>query len=142
MVMNYESCSCEQGCGSWKNGIMVLVSILAGIVFAVAGVLLFNFGYLTDVTPAVQTALISGLVYLFVLLGISSTRSPVSHASCCTRNLLAPLLVGIFGTIFASILAISSTLTAGAVYSLLIVALVFFFFAYMVISSLFLIKFN
>ncbi len=140
MVMNYESCSCEQRRCNCPKGIMVLAGILAGIVFTVIGVLLFNNGLITDITPVAWTALVSGLVYLFVLIGIIASDGSDTQTRCRVRRLLPALLVGIFGTIFTSIIAVASTLTAGAVYAIIIAALLFFFFAYMIVSTLFLLK--
>lgn len=148
MVTGYESCSCrteersrrEDACSRCGQGITALVSILGGIIFAIAGVLLFNASLLPEIGVIVWAVLITALVYLFVLIGISASDNAAERARCCVKKYLAVLLIGIFGAVFSSLVALAAGLTVGAVLSIILVALVFFFFAYMVISALFLIR--
>ena len=63
MVCQYDSCSsCRDKCSGFRTGIMVLVSILGGAVFAAVGVLLFINGLLSGVSLAAWTALAAALV--------------------------------------------------------------------------------
>lgn len=121
------------------SGIMILVSIIGGIVFAAAAVLLFINSLLTQVDFFVWTALITALVYLFTVIAISAAR-PEESAGVCVRCNAAGLFTGIFGTIFSGALAVSAVLTAGEVFSTIILALTAFFFAFMIITALFLVK--
>lgn len=141
MICNYENCRCESGkndCGCMK-GIMVLVSIIGGIVFAAAVVLLFINSFLTQTGFFVWTALISALVYLFTVIAVSAAK-PEGKAGLCVRCNTAGLFTGIFGTVFSGALAVSAVLTAGEIFSAIILALTAFFFAFMIISALFLVK--
>lgn len=141
MVTGYESCPCRTDtCTRCGRGIMALVSILGGIVFAIAGVLLFNASLLPEIAVVLWAVPVTALVYLFTLIGISASDNASEKAKCCVRQYLAILLIGIFGAVFSSLIALAAGLTVGAVLSIVLAALVFFFFAYMVISALFLIK--
>lgn len=147
MICNYEGCTCsnnavsscsDRDCPACMTGLSVLVSILGGIVFAIVTVLLFTNGLITDFTPAVWIAVISALVYLFALLFAGLV--PCCRNIRCIRCLYGTVIAGIFGTIFSGILAVATDLAAGSVFAIILVALVSFFFAYMIVSTLFLLK--
>lgn len=121
------------------KGIMILVSIIGGLVFAAAVVLLFINSFITQVNFFVWTALISALVYLFALIAVSAAK-PDGSAGLCVRCNSAGLFTGIFGTVFSGALAVSAALAVGDIFSIIILALTAFFFAFMIISSLFLVK--
>ncbi len=141
MICNYESCRCESGtknCGCMK-GIMTLVGIIAGIVFTAAVVLLFINSFIDTANNIVWAELITALVYLFAVLAIG-VISRNGNADKCIRCNSASLFTGIFGTIFSGLLAIGTTFAADDVFSAVILGLTSFFFAYMIISVLYLIK--
>ena len=141
MICNYDNCSCAsseiQDCSKCQNGITILVSILGGIVFAVIVTLLFINNFLAEPGLSAWVALIAALVYL---LAAGAAAAVSEKAAKCISCSLASVLIGIFGTVFAGYLSIAATITAGDVFSTVIVALAAFFFAYMIISTLFLIK--
>lgn len=141
MMCSYESCSCvqeqEQSCSKCENGLSVLVGIIGGIVFTAVVVLLFINGFLTTLGFSGWVALISALVYLAGTVALSAVSE---KAKVCIRCSLGSLVFGIFGTIFSGYLSIAADITAGAIFPAVIAGLTAFFFAYMVISTLFLIK--
>lgn len=116
---------------------MILVSIIGGLVFAAVTVLLFINNFLAGTGLSGWVALISALVYLGGLIAAAAASEKAKQCICC---MLGSLIFGIFGTIFAGYLSIAATITVGAVFSTVIVALTAFFFAYMIIGTLFLIK--
>ena len=138
MICNYESCCSENSrrrCNECKSGTAVLIEIIGGIVFCAAVVLLFVNGLITSAGALATAALISGLIYLGLLVG----SSLVSCKECLKCN-LPGIITGIFGTVFSSIVGIAITFTEGDVLSAVIIGIIAFFFAYMIISTLFLIK--
>ena len=144
MICNYNTESavtekkCDE-CSTCLSRIMVLVGIIGGIVFAAAGVLLFIASLITVPFTAVLTALITSIVYLLILLIVALTSERGTKVRCCIRKNIGGLIFGIFGTIFASILAVATDLTTVSVIAAVLIGLTFFFFAYMIISVLFLI---
>ena len=145
MICNYDGCGCgmsEKKQSPCMNGIMILVSIIGGLLFTTAAVLLFVFSLITTVGFIAWVALITGLVLLLTLLIFSFTAEDNCKAAKCTRCYLGGLLFGIFGSIFTGLLGIATSFAAIAVFPAVILGLVSFFFAYMIISTLFLIKCN
>lgn len=149
MLCNYGGFQCpETGtedagverCSACVKGMMILVSIISGIVFAIAGVLLFVNSLLTAPLAVIWTALGTALAYLFFLLLVPLFRSGCRRLSECICCHFGGLIFGIFGTIFSAVIGAAITLTAGDILSTVIVGLVFFFFAYLIVSTLFLIK--
>ena len=72
MICNYDECPCRNErpckCNDCEKGIMILVSIIGGLVFAAVVVLLFINNFLAVPGFAGWTALISALVYLAGLI--------------------------------------------------------------------------
>ncbi len=115
---------------------MVLVSIIGGIVFAAAAGLLFANNLLPEVSLGVLIALISGLVLLGLLPVYRFVRS-AEQSLCCY---FAGIMFGVLGTIFSAFLSVMMTLDPASAMSIAAVVLTAFFFAYMVISVLFLLR--
>ena len=138
MICNYESCCAENSrkrCNECMSGAAVLIEIIGGLVFCAAVVLLFINGLLTSAGTIATAALISGLVYL----GLLTVSSLVSKAGCISCN-LPGIITGIFGTVFSSVIGTAITFTAGETLSAVVIGIIAFFLAYMIISTLFLIK--
>lgn len=128
---------CTNSCDRCMSGMMILIGIISGIVFAAVGAALFINSLLSAPLTAALTALITGIVFLFtvVIASAGTACSKLKKCICCHSG---GLFFGIFGTIFSSLTAAAVTLTVGSVLSAVIVGLVFFFFAYMIVSMLFL----
>lgn len=142
MICNYETCRCENGrkeCACMK-GIMVLVSIIGGILFATAVALLFVNSLISAPSLILWAALAAALVYLFTVIGASVYADGESKTGHCIRCNLAGIFFGILGTIFTSIIGVATTLAVGEVFPVIILTLTAFFFAYMIISAFFLVK--
>lgn len=141
MICNYENCPCrpdrEEGCNRCENGLAVLIGIIGGIVFTTITVLLFINGFLAGLGLSGWVALVSAVVYLFALIALAAVSEEGKECICCS---LGSLIFGIFGTVFSGYLSVATTITVGAVFSTVIVGLTAFFFAYMIISTLFLIR--
>lgn len=146
MLCNYDDCNCTgnehkpERCDRCMTGITILVSIIAGIVFSALTVILFEIGFLPFAFIGMAVALTVALVFLFVLLigGITSERNPkLSKCVCCN---LGGLFFGIFGTILSGIIGVSAFIIQYYLFSVIIVAVTAFFFAYMLTSIFFLIK--
>lgn len=146
MLCNYDDCDRKDNehkperCDRCMTGITILVSIIAGIVFSALTVTLFKIGFLPFACIGIAVALVVALVFLFVLLigGITSERNPkLSKCVCCN---LGGLFFGIFGTILSGIIGVSTFIIHYCLFSVIIVGIVAFFFAYMLISIFFLIK--
>ncbi len=145
MICNYEGCGCgmsERRRGSCMNGIMILVSIIGGLLFTTAAVLLYINSLITTVGFIAWVALIVGLVLLLTLLIFSFAAEDNCKAAKCTRCYLGGLLFGIFGSIFTGAIGIATDFATVAVFPAVILGLIAFFFAYMIISLLFLLKCN
>lgn len=139
MICNYEGCGCtRQKENSCMRGIMILVGIIGGLVFAALAVLLFISSLLPWAGFTAWTALITALVYLLTLLIIAFTSDERSKAARCIRSNLGGLIFGIFGTIFSGFLGIVSEFALISFFSAIILGFIAFFFAYMIISVLFL----
>lgn len=142
MLCNYDKCPNEKNneCPQCMSGIMVLIGIISGIVAAAAGVLLFVNEILTAPFTAALAALITSTVFLFTII-IASAVSPCgSKIKTCIKCNKGGLFFGVLGTVLSSIIAVSVTLTAGSVLSAVIVGLVFFFFVFMLVSMLYMVK--
>lgn len=122
------------------QGIMVLVGIISGLVFAAAGVLLFINSLLTAPFTALLTALITGIVFLFVVLIGAFVSERGSALRECLRCNTGALFFGIFGTIAAGSIAVSVDLAAGSVIAAVMIGLTAFFFAFMLVSALFTVR--
>ncbi len=143
MLCNYDN-TChidrgKRGCGKCMTGIMVLVGIIAGIVFAAITVLLFSVGLLTAVYFGMLTALITGIIILTVVLVSALFSESRSRLTLCIRKNIGGLFFGILGTILAGFLAISVNPITVTIFNLIIVGLVSFFFAFMLVSLLFIV---
>ncbi|MBQ8133233.1 MAG: hypothetical protein IJ192_02310 [Clostridia bacterium] len=147
MICNYDGCGCERperhekrDCSPCMRGIMILVGIIGGLIFAAIAVTLFISSILAWAGFTAWVALVTALVYLLVLLVIALTSETSGKVVRCIRCYLGGLIFGIFGTIFAGFLGIVSEFALISFFSALIVGLIAFFFAYMIISVLFLIR--
>ncbi len=143
MLCNYNDICSERRenkqCGKCMTGIMVLVGIIAGIVFAAVTVLLFNFGLLTSVYFGALAALIISVIILTVVLVSALFSENKPKLSSCLKCNLGGLFFGLLGTIFSGILAVAANPLTVSVFSLIIVGLVSFFFAFLLVSVLFLV---
>ena len=143
MICNYETCCCENSkkndCACMK-GIMVLVGIIGGIIFAAISALLFVNSLISAPSLILWTALVSALVYLFTIIAASVYAQDKPKTIHCIKCNIAGIFIGIFGTIFSGVIEIATTLTVGEIFPVVILTLTAFFFAYMIISALFLVK--
>jgi len=142
MICNYDNCCSENKkrcCNECMSGLAVLVEIIGGLLFTAIVVLLFINGILTSAEAIATAALISGLVYLGVLTASSLLPDGESLKGCVGCN-LAGIITGIFGTVFSAVIGIAVTFTAGDTISAVILGIIAFFFAYMIISTFFLVK--
>lgn len=145
-------CNCNYGCcqptdsqptvecTTCTKGMMILVGIISGILFAVAGVLLFINSLLTVPAAAAWTTLAAAAVYLTALLILPAASCSCGKIADCIRCHFGGIITGVFGALFSSVIGVALTLTVGDILSTVIIALIFFFFAYMIVSTLFLIK--
>ncbi len=135
MLYNYDdqnnrpTCTC--GCTS---PITVLVSVIAGIVFATVGLLLFSTARLT--MAYIGVAAMTGIAVL-VLLALLFNRADRHEDRACDRRNKINVLLGTLGSIFAGILAISVFPFEVIVLTQVLYGLLAFFFAYMIVSVLF-----
>lgn len=92
MLCDYDDRNCTgnehkpERCDRCMTGITILVSIISGIVFSVLTVTLFKLCFLPFACIGIAVALVTALVFLFVLLigGITSERNPkLSKCVCC-----------------------------------------------------------
>ena len=127
-------------CSGCSKGMMILVGIISGLVFAALTVLLFINSLLTALFPAMLTSLIAGLVALGVVLSAALFPRDDNAGKKCIRCHLGGLFFGIFGTIASSLLAVSTDLAAGSVIAYVTVGLTAFFLAFLLVSLLFLVK--
>jgi|GEM_PF-6525347 len=128
---------CQTGYAKCMKGMMVLVGIIAGLVLAAAVVLLFINSLLPAVFPMVMAVLITGLT---VLVGTPATAFALSDNSAkkqCLKCHIGGLFFGIIGTVISSALAIATDLAAGSVAATVLLGLTAFFFAYLIVSLLF-----
>lgn len=146
MLCNYDGCngtdneSKPERCDKCMTGITVLVSIIAGIVFSALTLTLFKIGFLPFACVGIAVALAVAVIFLFVLL-IGGIREEHNHRlSKCVCCNLGGLFFGIIGTILSGIIGVSSFILCWHFFSIIIVGLTAFFFAYMLISIFFLIK--
>lgn len=141
MICNYENCNCrpdrDSMCSRCENGLAILVGIIGGLVFTAITVLLFINGFLESTGLSGWVALVTAIVYLLILVGAASVSEKGKKCICCS---LGSVIFGIFGTIFSGYLSVATAIAVGEVFSAIIVGLTAFFFAYMVISVLFLIR--
>lgn len=127
-------------CSECSRGMMILTGIISGLVFAAVVVLLFINSLLTAVFPAILASLIAGLVTLGVVLSAAVFPCEDTAGKKCIRCHLGGLFFGILGTIASAFLAISTDLAVGSVIAAVTVGLTAFFFAFMLVSLLFLVK--
>lgn len=142
MICSYDSCGSptenrRPECTPCMSGVMVLVGIIGGIVFALIATLLFVNSLITLVNFAVWVALIFGLVYLLSIITGSALSKKLAD---CVRCHFGGLLFGVLGLIFSALLGITVEFAVTSILSIILVALTTFFFAYVIISALFLIK--
>ena len=141
MLCSYDCCQSEntetRSCDRCMSGIMVLVSIIAGIVFAAIFVLLFVNSLLTAPFTGILVSLITAIVFMFIVLIASYASKNDARLKNCIRCNAAVVFIGILGTIAAGILAVSVELVVGSILSAVLIGLTAFFFAYMLISILF-----
>lgn len=135
----YVSSSTTDICSRCRNGMMILVGIISGLVFAALVVLLYINSLLTAMFPAVLTSLITGLAALGLVTAAALFSGDNSRTKGCIRCHLGGLFFGIIGTIISSFLAISTDLAAGSVIAAVTVGMTAFFFAYLLVSLLFIV---
>ena len=122
------------------TGIMVLVGIISGLVFAAVTVLLFIFGQLALIGFGVVTALIIAGLLLLVVAGAALFSENRPKLRCCIKQNLGGLFFGFIGTLLSGILAISATPIIFPIFTLIIVGFVAFFVTFTLVSILFLVK--
>ena len=140
-------CGCENqymtsqgsgnGCSQCRSGMMILIGIISGLVFAAAVVLLFINSLITVVFPFVLAVLITGLAALLTILTASLALPCSSEGKKCIRCNLGGLFFGIIGTVISALLAISTDLAVGSVIAAVTLGLTAFFTAYLIVSILF-----
>lgn len=116
---------------------MILVGIISGLVFAAIVVLLFINGFLPNLFPVVLTVLIVGLVALFAVPTAAFALPDDAAKKQCLRCQFGGLFFGIIGTVIAAALTVAADLTAGVVFATVMVGITAFFFAYLIVSILF-----
>ncbi len=146
MLCNYDSACGERNemnnrkrCNNCMTGIMVLVGIIAGIIFASITVLLFIFGQLLLVYVGALAAFIIGAVTLFIVLIAALQSENRPKLASCIRCHLGGLFFGILGTLFSGFLAISAILISLSILAVVFVGFTAFFFAFLLVSILFLV---
>lgn len=141
MLCGYESCQTDSRCADsysrCMKGIMILVGIIGGLIFAAAVILLFINSLIPSVFGAVLASLITGLVLLALTLGASLFLPCGSEAKACLSCNTGGLFFGIIGTVLSAFIAISTDLASTSAAAIITVGLTAFFFAYTVISVLF-----
>lgn len=101
----------------------IITAVIAGVVAAFLQIL----GVVTVTTTFLLVALGVGVVYLAVgVLASASLRRADTRPCCLCRN-LNTLLVGVLGTILASLILLAVGVTATSVLSAILVGLVLFF---------------
>ena len=126
MLCGYES-SCVQNSGSERrcssrfsccmNGLMILIGIIAGLVFAAIVVLLFINSFLPNPFPVVLGVFIAGLASLFGVPAAAFALKENSPKKQCLRCHFGGLFFGIIGTILASSLTLAAELAVGSVFA-------------------------
>ena len=119
------------------QGIMVLVGIISGLVLSAVSVLLFINSLLPAPFTALLAALITGLVFLFVVLIGAFAAESGSALKSCLRCHAGGLFFGIFGTIISAGIAVSVDLAVGSVIAAVMIGLTAFFFGFLLVSALF-----
>ena len=126
--------TCQASC---RNGMMILVGIIAGLVFAAIVVLLFSNGFRPNPFPVVLSILIAGLTALFGVPTAAFILEDGSAKKQCLRCHFGGLFFGIIGTVLAAALTTAAELTAGAIFATVMLGITAFFFAYLIVSILF-----
>lgn len=146
MLCNYDSTCGERNdnisrkrCNNCMTGIMVLIGIIAGIIFASLTVLLFIFGQLALVYVGTLAAFIIGAVTLFIVLIAALQSENRPKLSSCIKCNLGGLFFGILGTLFSGFFAISAILIPLLIPAVIFVGFTAFFFAFLLVSILFLV---
>ncbi len=99
--------TCQASC---RNGMMILVGIIAGLVFAAIVVLLFINGFLPNPFPVVLSILIAGLTALFGVPTAAFILEDGSAKKQCLRCHFGGLFFGIIGTVLAAALTTAAEL--------------------------------
>ena len=114
-------CNCRYNC--------TLLALIAGVIAGVVAAFLLITGGLTVTPVYLAVAFAVAVVYLGVLL---ATASPRRGAVSCLCRTLGVLLVGIVGTIAASVILVLTGIVATSVLSAILVGLLAFFFTLMI----------
>ena len=128
---------CPDGFSKCMNGMMILVGVLAGLVFAAAAVLLFLNGLLPSLFPAALTMLIAGLAVMLTVLAAALFLPDESKGKSCIRCHVGGLFFGILGTIVSSLFLVAADLAAGSIAAAVLLGLSVFFFADLLVAVLF-----
>ncbi len=126
--------TCQAAC---RNGMMILVGIIAGLVFAAAAVLLLRGGFLTNLFPVVLAVLVTGLTTLLAVPTAAFALRDGSDKKQCIRCHFGGLFFGIIGTVIAAVLTLAADLTAVSIFVTVMWGITAFFFAYLIVSILF-----
>ena len=122
-------CNRDYGCV-----LATVISIFLGVIIGV----LFFFELIPTIIPAIWISFgISVLSLVGVVILSSADIDRCNQCLCMYGNCL---LAGIFGTLILSIISLAITLTAGAVLSALIIAVLVFFLSLLIITLLIAIK--
>ena len=143
MLCNYDNnidCGSRRTCNNVMPGLMALVGIIAGIVFTVVTLLLFNAGLLTLPYVGAAVMLGVGVAALITLLAAVITRGEHSRTVCAVRQNSGGLFFGIIGTILSGILAVSVFPFDLAAFTLIILGILSFCFAFMITAILFTVR--
>ena len=101
----------------------VITAVIAGVVAAFLQIL----GIVTVTTTFVLAALAAGVVYLAVGVLATAGLRRADTRPCCLCRSLNTMLVGVLGTILASLILLAVGITATSVLSAILVGLVLFF---------------
>ena len=126
--------TCQTNC---RNGMMILVGIIAGLVFAAVMVLLFIYGFLPNLFPVILAVLVTGLTALFAVPTAAFALRDTSVKKQCLRCHFGGLFFGIIGTVLAAVLTLAADLTVGVIFATVMLGITAFFFAYLLVSILF-----
>ena len=102
------------------------VGVIVGIFAAIAVGLLFYFGVISGLTIALWVAFGIG-VFTLIATFLTAILTPIWYVGGCFCRNRRGLLIGGFGTVLTTVIALSITLASASVLSAIILALVTFF---------------
>ena len=114
--------------GRMEFTVCSVISVLAGIVLAIASGIAFYFGYIANTAALLWICFgMSAFVIAAILAAILLKGSGFSARSKCVKG-FELILSGAVATLISSIMALCATLLEGSVAAALLIAIVTFFF--------------